>query len=69
MSCRGFYFDLPAEAPGPVVTTPADLRDAILSEDNYAAARAAWRQRFTPWDDGQASERIVRRMFAEGWLD
>jgi CDP-glycerol glycerophosphotransferase len=66
---RGFYFDLPAEAPGPVVTTPADLRDAILGEDNYAAARAAWKQRFTPWDDGQASERIVRRMFAEGWLD
>jgi CDP-glycerol glycerophosphotransferase len=66
---RGFYFDLPAEAPGPVVTTPADLRDAILGEDNYAAARAAWKQRFTPWDDGRAAERIVRRMFAEGWLD
>ncbi len=66
---RGFYFDLPAEAPGPVVTTPADLRDAILGEDNYAPARAAWKQRFTPWDDGRASERIVRRMFAEGWLD
>ena len=66
---RGFYFDLPAEAPGPVVTTAADLRAAILRPDDHAAARAAWRQRFTPWDDGQASERIVRRMFAEGWLD
>ena len=66
---RGFYFDLPAEAPGPVVTTPADLRDAILGQDSYAAARRAWKQRFTPWDDGQAAERIVRRMYAEGWLD
>ena len=66
---RGFYFDLPAQAPGPVVMTAADLRDAILGEDTYAAARTAWKQRFTPWDDGQAGERIVRRMYAEGWLD
>ena len=73
---RGFYFDLLAEAPGPVVRERAELRDAILAAeagglaDAAAADRAAaWRTRFTSLDDGHAGERVVQRLIdAAGWL-
>ena len=72
---RGFYFDLLAEAPGPVVHDRVALRDAILAardgsvQDAAARSRAsAWRERFTPLDDGSAGERVVRRMLDAGWL-
>jgi CDP-glycerol glycerophosphotransferase len=69
---RGFYFDLLAEAPGPVVSTRDELRDAILAavdgQPEFAARAAAWRERFTPRDDGAAGHRVVERMLAEGWL-
>jgi CDP-glycerol glycerophosphotransferase len=69
---RGFYFDLLAEAPGPVVSTREELRAAILAaadgQPEYAARAAAWRERFTPRDDGAAGRRVVERMLAEGWL-
>jgi CDP-glycerol glycerophosphotransferase len=69
---RGFYFDLLAEAPGPVVHERGGLRAAILGADDgapeFAEQRAAWRARFTLLDDGAAGARVVRRMLAEGWL-
>ncbi|MEO8094794.1 MAG: CDP-glycerol glycerophosphotransferase family protein, partial [Pseudolysinimonas sp.] len=73
---RGFYFDLLAEAPGAVVHDREALRDAILATRAHggrqdAAARSrtdAWRERFTPHDDGHAGERVVRRMIDAGWL-
>lgn len=69
---RGFYFDLLAEAPGPVVSTREGLRDAVLSsvdgQPEFAARAAAWRERFTPLDDGGAGARVVERMRAEGWF-
>jgi CDP-glycerol glycerophosphotransferase len=69
---RGFYFDLLAEAPGPVVSTREGLRDAVLAsvdgQPEFAARAAAWRERFTPRDDGAAGVRVVERMRAEGWF-
>lgn len=69
---RGFYFDLLAEAPGPVVSTREELRDAVLAsvdgQPEFAERAAAWRERFTPRDDGAAGARVVERMRAEGWF-
>jgi CDP-glycerol glycerophosphotransferase (TagB/SpsB family) len=69
---RGFYFDLLAEAPGPVVQTRDELLEAIRAADAaapaFATQRAAWRARFTPRDDGSAGARVVQRLIAEGWL-
>jgi len=69
---RGFYFDLLAEAPGPVVQTRDELLAAIIGADAaapaFAAQRAAWRARFTPRDDGSAGARVVARLVDEGWL-
>ncbi|WP_394769009.1 CDP-glycerol glycerophosphotransferase family protein [Lacisediminihabitans sp.] len=66
---RGFYFDLSAVAPGPVVSDPAELvalvrdRDAVRAR--YADKYRAWQRRFNPRDDGGAAERVVRRLLEE----
>jgi CDP-glycerol glycerophosphotransferase (TagB/SpsB family) len=69
---RGFYFDLAADAPGPLVQTHGELLAALADLPGitaaYAAKYAAWQQRFTPQDDGRASERVLQRLFDEGWL-
>jgi CDP-glycerol glycerophosphotransferase len=67
---RGFYFDLLAEAPGPVLTEPAELIARLRSPDpaEFAERYAAWQKRFNPSDDGHAGERIVQRLIAEGLL-
>ncbi len=72
---RGFYFDLLAEAP----VTVTESRDALLRELARLAeaggagaasdALLAWRQRFTALDDGDAAQRVVARIMAEGMLD
>jgi CDP-glycerol glycerophosphotransferase len=66
---RGFYFDLLAEAPGPIVNTRADLLDAIKHPGEFADKYALWRQRFVPDDDGRAGERVVQRLYDAGWFD
>ncbi|MET9297064.1 CDP-glycerol glycerophosphotransferase family protein [Streptomyces sp. NPDC003077] len=64
---RGVYFDLPAEGPGAVATTPEELAEVFRSgawEDEAAARRLAqFRERFCEFDDGRAAERVVRRVF------
>jgi CDP-glycerol glycerophosphotransferase len=60
---RGVYFDLLAEAPGPVTRTEAEVADALRAGDVAAPARAAFRARFCALDDGRAAERVVRRVW------
>jgi CDP-glycerol glycerophosphotransferase (TagB/SpsB family) len=63
---RGVYFDLMAEPPGPVAGTPEELarlfRDGSWAGPEARALRAAFRERFCQFDDGQAAERVVRRV-------
>jgi CDP-glycerol glycerophosphotransferase len=68
---RGFYFDLAAHAPGPVVRTQEDLVAALASPDpeQYAARYAAWRARFNARDDGRAAERVAARILDQGFID
>ncbi len=63
---RGVYFDLAAIAPGPLVAT-ADALAGVLRgvddlRDTYAERYAAWRARFNPLDDGQATARVLERL-------
>ncbi|MEU9131123.1 CDP-glycerol glycerophosphotransferase family protein [Kitasatospora sp. NPDC048540] len=60
---RGVYFDLLAEPPGAVATDQDQLVAAVRAGDPEPDARAAFRKRFCPWDDGRAAERVVRRVF------
>jgi CDP-glycerol glycerophosphotransferase (TagB/SpsB family) len=68
---RGFYFDLLADAPGPVLTDATELAARIRTTDRteFAERYTAWRARFNPSDDGHAGERVVQRMLGEGLLD
>lgn len=75
---RGFTFDFEREAPGPllderaqVVACAQELKEAGTQATwlRDAAPRAeAWRQRFAPHDDGQASARVVDALVARGAL-
>ncbi|MER7490644.1 CDP-glycerol glycerophosphotransferase family protein [Streptomyces sp. NPDC126497] len=64
---RGVYFDLMAEAPGPVARTQEELTGILTTDawrdDGAAKARAVFRRRFCEYDDGRAAERVVRRVF------
>lgn len=60
---RGFYFDLAAHAPGPVVRTQEQLVAAFAGDPAaHAEKYAQWRARFNARDDGRAAERVVARI-------
>ena len=63
---RGFYFDLDALAPGPVVQQPEELVQLVLARDEvrgrYAEKYRAWRTEFNPRDDGGSAARVVQRL-------
>lgn len=60
---RGFYFDFAETAPGPLFSDNealiAHLAAGPAADDAYAEARAAFREKFAPWDDGAAASRAV----------
>ncbi|MFC1415292.1 CDP-glycerol glycerophosphotransferase family protein [Streptacidiphilus sp. N8-3] len=66
---RGVYFDLMEQPPGLVATTEEELAVLLAAVGEPASAaesdklRAAFRERFCPWDDGGAAERVVRAVF------
>ncbi|MFI6727295.1 CDP-glycerol glycerophosphotransferase family protein [Streptomyces atratus] len=68
---RGTYFDLlsgrPGDTPGAVATSEDELLEVFRTGEwcsaRTAELRAAFRERFCPYDDGHAAERVVRRLF------
>jgi CDP-glycerol glycerophosphotransferase len=66
---RGFYFDFEAEAPGPLLETPAEVVaalqriDAVTGESRHAYER--FRAKFCHLDDGKASARVVETVFGD----
>lgn len=68
---RGFYFDLAAHAPGPVIRTQDELVRAILEGDpaDHAGAYRVWREKFNARDDGHAAERVVMRILDQRLID
>ncbi|GAA3227310.1 CDP-glycerol glycerophosphotransferase family protein [Actinocorallia longicatena] len=62
---RGFYFDLAAEAPGPLVRTSDELIAELRSPDDGAhkQAYADFAARFCPYDDGRAAERVINEVW------
>lgn len=64
---RGFYFDFENEVPGPLITDKADIVPTIIGAENvraeYDEKYRAFAQRFCPWDDGHATERVVDVVF------
>jgi CDP-glycerol glycerophosphotransferase len=64
---RGFYFDLQAEAPGPLLATSDGVLAAIADLDttggDHAAAYQAFVTKYCPLDDGKAAARVCERLF------
>lgn len=68
---RGFYFELAERAPGPLVTTQAELTDALMDDTlggRFAERYAAWQRQFNTRDDGHAAERVVSRLLDLGYI-
>ncbi|GAA1239979.1 CDP-glycerol glycerophosphotransferase [Microbacterium phyllosphaerae] len=68
---RGFYFDLEARAPGPLVHSQDELVSALADvthEKVYAERYTAWRAQFNSRDDGHAAERVVARILDQGYV-
>ena len=65
---RGFYLSLD-ELPGPIVRTESELVEAIrraaLSDPVGDEKYQAFRKKFTPLDDGRASDRVIDTVFGE----
>jgi len=69
---RGFYFDLAARAPGPLLHTQEELVVALSDVSavaEHAPKYVAWQAQFNGRDDGAASVRVVDRILDLGWLD
>lgn len=69
---RGFTFDFERDAPGPLLKKPEQLI-ALLAKlpamkRAYAEKYRVWKLRFNTHDDGNAAERVVERLFDEGFL-
>ncbi|WP_308050798.1 bifunctional glycosyltransferase/CDP-glycerol:glycerophosphate glycerophosphotransferase [Streptomyces purpurogeneiscleroticus] len=68
---RGVYFDLlsgePGDTPGHIAADEQAIAEVFRSgrwtDDRSTELRAAFRERFCPYDDGLAAERVVRRVF------
>jgi CDP-glycerol glycerophosphotransferase len=64
---RGFYFDYESIAPGPVLTTSAQVIEALRDIDGVVAASAdryaRFVERFCEFDDGHAGDRVVEQVF------
>ena len=67
---RGFYFDLEAEAPGPVLSTSDQVVERLADVPGmvaeFSTRYATWNAKFNAWDDGHAARRVVDAVFGEG---
>lgn len=65
---RGMYFDIREQPPGPVASTEADLVEILaqrrFEEPEHQANLRAFNDRFCPFDDGKAGERVVSEIFS-----
>ncbi|MEU0410375.1 bifunctional glycosyltransferase family 2 protein/CDP-glycerol:glycerophosphate glycerophosphotransferase [Streptomyces griseorubiginosus] len=65
-AARGTYFDLRSFAPGAIARSEDELID-IFATGHWRGSRStqlrsAFRERFCPYDDGRAAERVVRHV-------
>jgi len=63
---RGFYFDIEQDAPGPIAETEEELFSAIDRTIDPSwrnpSTFSTFRKKFTQWEDGQASKKVVAAM-------
>jgi CDP-glycerol glycerophosphotransferase len=66
---RGAYFDLEAEAPGPVVKTQEEvlswLADPEAAHEAHAERFGRFLEKFCTYESGDAAQAVVQRVFGE----
>ena len=66
---RGFYMDIRTEVPGPLLKTTEEVIDAVRNideiEKEYAEKYDEFYERFCSLEDGNASKRIVERVWGK----
>lgn len=64
---RGFYLDMDKDLPGPLLKTNDEVLHAIENIDqvtaDYQARYRQFNDRFNAWEDGHATERVVKTAF------
>ena len=64
---RGFYIDMETELPGPLLYTSEEVLNAIINidkiNDQYKEKYEEFYNRFCHLDDGNASKKVVERVF------
>ena len=64
---RGFYMDFEEEAPGPLVNNTDEIIENINNIDDikmkYNKKYKAFQEKYCPLEDGNASKRVVDRLF------
>lgn len=64
---RGFYINIEEELPGPILVNTEEVLNAVMNipklEQDYQEKYKQFYQKFCAWEDGRASERIVKRIF------
>ncbi len=62
---RGWYFDLEAEAPGPITRSAEELASAVTdalthgTPTTHSDRYQAFTERFNAWEDGNAADRVA----------
>jgi CDP-glycerol glycerophosphotransferase len=64
---RGFYLDIEKEVPGPLLYTTEEVIDAVQNIDEvarkYKQRYEEFYHRFCEWEDGHATEKVVKSVF------
>jgi len=64
---RGFYIDIETEVPGPLLFTTPEIVDAIKNieviNQRYSQKYELFYDKFCAWEDGHASEKVVKSVF------
>lgn len=67
-SSRGVYLNIADIAPGPLFKSQAELTESLLNLDTsrvlQSKAYEDFKQKFSPYDDGQASKRVVESIWS-----
>lgn len=66
---RGFYIDIEKEVPGPLLKTSEEVIQAIKHigdiQEQYKLRYQMFYEKFCNWDDGRASDQIVKHVFCK----
>jgi CDP-glycerol glycerophosphotransferase len=66
---RGFLYDFPSTAPGPLLSDAGQVVEALRDLDRLGSAYRAdvetFLRTYQRWQDGHATERVVHAFFGE----